>query len=98
MATAQNQKRLSNVRYWRYVFTPLLLLVVVFGLYLLFTMPDTQTTDYRRAMAKAEELITSSAMGAPVAIAIPSAPASNALNSLRLNPSAIVESLRSMRL
>lgn len=30
-------KRFSNVRYWRYVFTPLLLLVVVFGTVLLYT-------------------------------------------------------------
>ena len=90
MANTKESKRLSTVRYWRYVFTPLLLLVVVFGLYLLFTMPDTQTVDYKRAVSKAEELITSSAMGASVAI--PSAP------RLSLDPSAIVESLRSMRL
>ena len=92
MANTKESKRLSNVRYWRYIFTPLLLLVVVFGLYLLFTMPDTQTVDYRRAYSKAEELITSSAMGGPAASAAPSAP------NLRLDPSAIVESIRSMRL
>jgi hypothetical protein len=30
-------KRFSNVRYWRYVFTPLLFLVFVIGVILLYT-------------------------------------------------------------
>lgn len=30
-------KRFSNVRYWRYVFTPILFLGLVFGIFLLYT-------------------------------------------------------------
>jgi hypothetical protein len=30
-------KRFSNVRYWRYVFTPILLLVLAFGIFMLYT-------------------------------------------------------------
>lgn len=30
-------KRFSNVRYWRYVFTPILFLLLVFGIFMLYT-------------------------------------------------------------
>lgn len=30
-------KRYSNIRYWRYVFTPLVLLTALFGLFVLFS-------------------------------------------------------------
>jgi hypothetical protein len=30
-------KRFSNVRYWRYVFTPLLFILLIFGIYILYT-------------------------------------------------------------
>ena len=39
-------KQYSMVRYWRYVFTPLLLFGVLLGLVLLFTAPDSQTATY----------------------------------------------------
>ena len=34
---AKATKRFSNVRYWRYVFTPILLLALIFGVYTLYT-------------------------------------------------------------
>ena len=36
-------RKYSQQRYWRYVFTPMILLIVAFGIYILFTMPDTQS-------------------------------------------------------
>jgi len=34
-------KKFSQQRYWRFVFTPFLLFLIGFGIYILFTMPDT---------------------------------------------------------
>lgn len=34
-------KKFSQQRYWRFVFTPFLLFLIGFGVYILFTMPDT---------------------------------------------------------
>jgi hypothetical protein len=33
----QKRKRFSNVRYWRYVFTPLLFIILFFGIFMLYT-------------------------------------------------------------
>ena len=48
-------KRFSNVRYWRYIFTPLVFLILAIGLFLLFTSDKAMTspfnaltTSYRR--------------------------------------------------
>ena len=30
-------KRFSNVRYWRYVFTPMLFILMIFGIFMLYT-------------------------------------------------------------
>jgi len=30
-------KRYSNIRYWRYIFTPVVLLIALFGLFILFS-------------------------------------------------------------
>lgn len=43
---SQKRKQFSTVRYWRYVFTPLLLIGLLLGVYLLFTMPDSHTDSY----------------------------------------------------
>lgn len=37
-------KRYSNVRYWRYVFTPLVFLILGLGLLMLFTSDATMTS------------------------------------------------------
>lgn len=36
-------RKYNQQRYWRYVFTPLILIIVAFGIYIIFTMPDTQS-------------------------------------------------------
>jgi hypothetical protein len=48
-------KRFSNVRYWRYVFLPLILLIVAISLFILFTSDASMsaplnalTTAYRK--------------------------------------------------
>ena len=52
-------KRFSNVRYWRYVFTPLIFLLLAIGLYILFTSDvamsapiNALTVSYRRSTMK----------------------------------------------
>jgi hypothetical protein len=36
-------RKYNQQRYWRYVFTPMILIIIAFGIYILFTMPDTQS-------------------------------------------------------
>ena len=48
MATA---KKYSELTYWRYVFTPLLILLLAAALYLLFTLPDAHTLDYSQVLS-----------------------------------------------
>ena len=43
---AELKKRYSTVRYWRYIFTPILLMGILFGLFILFTASDAQTAAY----------------------------------------------------
>ena len=52
---AKTGKQFSNVRYWRYVFTPLVFLIISIGLVILFTSDVTMTaplnaltTSYRK--------------------------------------------------
>ena len=35
-------KKYSEQNYWRYVFAPMFMAVIAFGLYILFTMDDSQ--------------------------------------------------------
>ncbi len=37
-------KRFSNVRYWRYVFTPILFMMMIFGLFILYNSGSGTTT------------------------------------------------------
>lgn len=41
-----NSKKYSTVYYWRYIFTPLLLLTLAIGLFILFTTSDIQNLSY----------------------------------------------------
>jgi hypothetical protein len=41
-----SEKKYSNVRYWRYIFTPFLLTTILLGLVLLFTSSDMHVTDF----------------------------------------------------
>jgi hypothetical protein len=43
-----SEKKYSTVYYWRYIFTPLLLLTLFFSLYILFTSSDMQSVAYTR--------------------------------------------------
>ena len=49
-------KKYSSNRYWRFVFTPLLLLVIGLGLYLLFTAPSTQLVSYDQLKSQIRSL------------------------------------------
>ena len=53
MATA---KKYSEVYYWRYVFTPILILLLGSGLYLLFTLPDAHTLDYSQVVSYGKKI------------------------------------------
>jgi hypothetical protein len=48
MATA---KKYSQLYYWRYVFTPIFILLLGAGLYLLFTLPDSHSLDYSQVVS-----------------------------------------------
>jgi hypothetical protein len=39
-------KRFSNVRYWRYVFTPMILIVMIFGLFIMYTADASMTSSF----------------------------------------------------
>lgn len=39
-------KRFSNVRYWRYVFTPMILIVMLFGLFIMYTADASMTSSF----------------------------------------------------
>jgi hypothetical protein len=49
-------RKYNQQRYWRYVFTPLLLVIIAFGLYILFTMPDTQSLSYTQVTSRINSL------------------------------------------
>ena len=55
MATA---KKYSLVYYWRYVFTPLIILLIVVGLYILFTLPDAHALDYSQVTSYGKSVNT----------------------------------------
>ena len=39
-------KRFSNIRYWRYVFTPILFVILLFGLFLLYAGGPASTANF----------------------------------------------------
>lgn len=51
------QKKYSSVRYWRFIFTPLLLGTIILGLFLLFTSSDTQMTDFGSVVQKTNSFL-----------------------------------------
>jgi hypothetical protein len=51
------QKKFSSVRYWRFIFTPLLLGTIILGLFLLFTSSDTQVTDFGSVIQKTNSFL-----------------------------------------
>jgi hypothetical protein len=58
---SENQKGFSAVRYWRYIFTPLLLVTLLFGLFMLFTAPDAQTAPFKTLLQRTDVSLGSSA-------------------------------------
>lgn len=49
-------RKYNQQRYWRYIFTPMILAIVAFGLYILFTMPDTQSLSYSQVTSRINAL------------------------------------------
>jgi predicted MFS family arabinose efflux permease len=62
---AQKGKQYSTIRYWRYVFTPIFLLGLFLGLFLLFTVPDTQTLSYEALSNQVAKVFAPMAPSAP---------------------------------
>jgi hypothetical protein len=79
------EPRYSTVRYWRYVFTPLLLFGLFVGLYLLFQTPDAQTASYANMVSKTNSLV---ATGTVSSTAMGLSGILSNLQNLGLNPSA----------
>ncbi len=59
MATA-SEKKYSAVRYWRFIFVPLLLVTIFFGIFLLFQSPDTQMSDFGSVIQKTNSVLGNS--------------------------------------
>ena len=57
----RKSKQYSDVRFWRYIFTPLFLLGLFAGIFLLFTVPDTQFVSYDVLTNQVARLISPSA-------------------------------------
>lgn len=49
-------KKLSQQGYWRYVFAPMFLITIAFGLYILFTMNDTQAASLNSVTEQVEKM------------------------------------------
>jgi hypothetical protein len=49
MATA---KKYSEVYYWRYVFTPILILLLAASMFVLFTLPDAHAIEYSQLISQ----------------------------------------------
>lgn len=58
---ATQQKKYSALRYWRFIFTPLLLITVIIGLFMLFTSSDTQVNDFSSVVKKTNSLLSNTA-------------------------------------
>lgn len=58
MSNRPNGTKYSTVRYWRYIFTPMLLFAVIFGLFMLFQAPDSQISSYKQVLSRADALIS----------------------------------------
>lgn len=54
---AASEKKYSTNRYWRFIFTPLLLGIITLGVFLLFTSSETQITDFGGVIKKTNSLL-----------------------------------------
>ena len=50
----------TQVYYWRYVFTPIFVFLLLFSLYYLFTLSDAQAIDYNQLRQQAKVMINAS--------------------------------------
>lgn len=46
MSDRSEGRKYNNVRYWRFIFAPIIILILILGLYLLFTMPEEYSSNY----------------------------------------------------
>ena len=49
-------RKYNQQRYWRYIFTPMILIIIAFGIYILFTMPDTQSLSTSQVASRVNAL------------------------------------------
>jgi hypothetical protein len=57
MSRRGGNKKYSNVMYWRYIFVPLVILCLIFGLYILFTYPEEQAANYSSVVSFTDRFI-----------------------------------------
>ncbi len=77
MADTRLSPKYSLVRYWRYVFVPLLLLLLLMGWYVFFNLPPSQLS-VGSLPALPADLIAMAAPAAPAAVAVINAASSTA--------------------
>lgn len=63
----QPEKRYSTANYWWFVFTPMLLFLLLFALYMVFTTSDAQIANYSNLKKTSYNLIGSFIESIPTA-------------------------------
>lgn len=56
-------KKIDEQNYWRYIFAPMFLIVIGFGLYILFTMNDSQSMSLNSVTKQVNSMSGSKNMG-----------------------------------
>ena len=68
-------KKIDEQGYWRYVFAPLFMIVIAFGIYIIFTMPDEQSMSNSGIFKQLSQLSDESPLASASAFrSIPSSP------------------------
>lgn len=57
MSSRGGNKKYSNVMYWRFIFVPLIIICLIFGLYILFTYSEEQAANYSSVVSFTDRFI-----------------------------------------
>jgi hypothetical protein len=60
--TSPAPKKYSEQNYWRYIFAPMFMAVIAFGLYILFTMDDSQAISLNSVTKQVNSMSTEASL------------------------------------
>jgi hypothetical protein len=60
--TSPAPKKYSEQNYWRYIFAPMFMAVIAFGLYILFTMDDSQAMSLNSVTKQVNSMSTEASL------------------------------------